>query len=437
MQARHAGQHRRPGKRRSHPHRPAGKPATKQAATKQKPTKRRPARPKAKQVSPLRAILLRGRHSLALASLGLLMMVASCATPRVGESPDHSLALVATDFASLPGWNKDRVSEAMPALQNTCAVFARWPDDKPIGKLGGQAADWRPACAAVAAVQPGDDAGAARFFMAHFQPYRALDRTTDQGLFTSYYETEVNGARQRGGPYTVPLYRAPDPAVTFTRAEIDAGALKGKGLEFMWLADPVDVFDLQIQGSGLVKLPDGTVTRVGYAGNNGHTFVPIARMMLNEGVLPKGQASMQGMRAWLKAHPAEANIWMQKNPRYIFFRELDSSAGMPTGPSGAMGVTLTPTRSMAVDPAFMPLGVPVWLDTHAPDGSPLQRLMVAQDVGSAIKGPIRGDLFWGTGETALEFAGRMKNSGRYYVLLPKTVEPRNTLTVELTSNGSN
>jgi membrane-bound lytic murein transglycosylase A len=433
MQARHAGQNRRPGKRRSRPHRPAGKSAPKKTAT-----KRRVARPKAKPAAPLRAILLRGRHSFALASLGLLMLVASCATPRVGESPSHDLALVATDFESLPGWNNDRVSEAMPALQNTCAVFARWPDDKPIGKLGGQAADWRPACAAAGAVAPGDDAGATLFLTTYFQPYRALDRTTDQGLFTSYYETEVNGARQRGWPYTVPLYRAPDPAVTFTRAEIDGGALKGKGLELMWLADPVDVFDLQIQGSALVKLPDGTVTRVGYAGNNGHTFVPIARMMLNEGVLPKDQASMQGMRAWLKAHPVEAKAWMHKNPRYIFFRELDSSGGMPAGPAGAMGVTLTPTRSMAVDPAFMPLGAPVWLDTHAPDGSPLQRLMVAQDVGSAIKGPIRGDLFWGTGETALEFAGRMKNSGRYYVLLPKTVEPRNTLTVsELTSDGSN
>jgi membrane-bound lytic murein transglycosylase A len=147
---------------------------------------------------------------------------------------------------------------------------------------------------------------------------------------------------------------------------------------------------------------------------------------------------MQSVRAWLQAHPAEARTWMQKNPRYIFFRELDTTAGVPTGPNGALGVTLTPTRSMAVDPAFMPLGVPVWLDTHAPDGSPLQRLMVAQDVGSAIKGPIRGDLFWGTGEPALEFAGRMKNSGRYYVLLPKTVATRNTLTVsELNTDGSN
>ena len=437
MQARHAGQNRRPGKRRSRPHRPGSPHGGKRKTVKHPVAKRRAARTASKAAS-LRKLLRQSRSSFALASLGLLMLVASCATPRIGESPSHSLALVATDFDSLPGWNSDRLSEALPALLGTCAAFAKWPDEKPVGKLAGQAADWRPACSAAMAVPAGDNTGTAIFLKTYFQPYAALDRTTDQGLFTSYYETEVDGARKPGGGFQVPLYRAPDPAVTFTRAEIDAGALRGKGLEFMWLKDPVDVFDLQIQGSGLVKLPDGTLTRVGYAGNNGQTFVPVARLMLNEGVLPKDQGSMQGMRAWLKAHPVEAKTWMQKNPRYIFFRELDTSAGVPTGPAGAMGVTLTPTRSMAVDPAFMPLGVPVWLDTHAPDGTPLQRLMVAQDVGSAIKGPIRGDLFWGTGAPALEFAGRMKSSGRYYVLLPKTVATRNTLTIsELTTDGTN
>ena len=446
MVARHAGQHRRPRKRRSQPHRPQQE--VKGAPQKGKPkikTVRHPiakrraaARISASKLSTLRRLLRHGSSSFALASLGLLLMVASCATPRVGETPDHSLALVATDFDSLPGWEQDRLSEALPALQNTCAAFAKWPDTKSVGKLGGQAGDWRPACNAAMAVQPGDNTGMAIFLKTYFQPYAALDRTTNQGLFTSYYETELDGARQPGGAYTVPLYKAPDPPVTFSRAEIDGGALKGKGLELIWLKDPVDAWMLHIQGSSVVKLPDGKLTRIGYAGNNGHDFVPVARLMIQEGLIPKGQASMQSVRAWLQAHPAEARTWMQKNPRYIFFRELDSTGGMPAGPTGALGVTLTPTRSMAVDPAFMPLGVPVWLDTHAPDGSPLQRLMVAQDVGSAIKGPIRGDLFWGTGEPALEFAGRMKNSGRYYVLLPKTVATRNTLTVsELNTDGSN
>ncbi|WP_395015649.1 murein transglycosylase A [Dongia sp.] len=437
MQARQAGQQRRTGKRRSQPHRPGAPHKGKQRSVKHPVAKKRAAR-KSAQLAALRKLLHHGRHSFTLASLGLLMLVASCATPRVGEAPDHSLALVATDFDSLPGWERDRLAEALPALQNSCAAFAKWPDDKAVGKLGGQAGDWRAACSAAMQVQAGDNTGMAIFLKTYFQPYRALDRTTDQGLFTSYYETELDGARARGGAYTVPLYKAPDPPVTFTRAQIDNGALAGKGLELMWLKDPVDAWMLHIQGSSVVKLPDGKITRIGYAGNNGQDFVPVARLMIQEGLIPKGQASMQSVRSWLQAHPAEAQTWMQKNPRYIFFRELDSSAGLPTGPNGALGVTLTPTRSMAVDPAYMPLGVPVWLDTQAPDGTPLQRLMVAQDVGSAIKGPIRGDLFWGTGETALEFAGRMKNSGRYYVLLPKTVATRNTLTVsELNTDGSN
>jgi membrane-bound lytic murein transglycosylase A len=430
MQARQAGQHRRPGKRRSRPHRPKEHAKGKAHKSSQKPIRRPVAnrragrKPAPSRLATLRALL---RHrSFALASLGLLMMVASCAMPRVGETPGHSLALVATDFDALPGWERDRLAEALPALQNSCAAFAKWPDTRPVGKLGGEAGDWRPACNAAMAVQPGDNTGMAILLKTYFQPYAALDRTTDQGLFTSYYETELEGSRQPGGAYTVPLYKAPDPPVTYSRAEIDAGALKGRGLELMWLKDPVDAWMLHIQGSSLVKLPDGTTTRIGYAGNNGQDFVPVARLMIKEGLISKDQASMQSVRAW-----------MQENPRYIFFRELDTADGVPAGPTGALGVTLTPTRSMAVDPAFMPLGVPVWLDTHAPDGSPLQRLMVAQDVGSAIKGPIRGDLFWGTGETALEFAGRMKNSGRYYVLLPKTVATRNTLTVsELTTDGS-
>jgi membrane-bound lytic murein transglycosylase A len=381
-------------------------------------------------------------RSVALASLGILLLVASCATPRLGVTPSHELALRAVDFTDLPGWNQDHLSEAMPAFANSCAVFAKLPDGQAVGTrtigglaIGGRVADWRPVCAAFAQVKPGDDAAAAAFLTANFQPFATLDRNTDQGFFTGYYETELDGARRPDAVYATPLYRAPVPPVGYTRAEIDAGALKGKGLELLWLKDPVDAFMLQIQGSGLVRLPDGRKIRIGYAGNNGQDFVPVARLMIQAGLIPKNQASMQSVRDWLRSHPGEAELWMQKNPRYIFFRELAGNSGALSGPSGAMGVTLTPTRSMAIDPAFLPLGAPVWLDTAAPDGSKLQRLMVAQDVGSAIKGPIRGDLFWGTGEPALEFAGRMKNPGRYYVLLPKTLVTRSTLMVT-DSNGN-
>jgi membrane-bound lytic murein transglycosylase A len=375
-------------------------------------------------------------RSVGLASLGVLLLVGSCATPRLGVTPHHELALRAVSFSDLPGWNRDHLSEAMPAFAKSCAVFAKLRDDRAVGTrtiggqaIGGHVADWRPACAALARVKPGDDAAAAAFLAANFQPFATLDRDTDQGFFTGYYETELEGARRPDAVYATPLYRAPVPPVTYSRAEIDAGALQGKGLELLWLKDPVDAFMLQIQGSGLVRLPDGKKIRIGYAGNNGQDFVPVARLMIQAGLIPKNQASMQSVRNWLRAHPDRAEYWMQKNPRYIFFRELGGDSASLTGPAGAMGITLTPTRSMAIDPDFLPLGAPVWLDTAAPDGSKLQRLMVAQDVGSAIKGPIRGDLFWGTGESALEFAGRMKNPGRYYVLLPKTLAARSTLMV--------
>jgi membrane-bound lytic murein transglycosylase A len=228
-----------------------------------------------------------------------------------------------------------------------------------------------------------------------------------------------------------PLYRAPKSPTKLTRAEIEAGALRGQGLEFLWLKDPVDAFFLQIQGSGIVKVTDGTEMRVGYAGNNGQGFVAIGKIMIEEGIIDRKSASMQTIRTWLRANPAKAQAMMNRNPRFIFFREVKEN-----GPVGAMGVTLTAGRSLAVDPAFVPLGLPLWLDTswpidHGPakKGSPLRRLMMAQDVGTAIKGPVRGDFFWGSGEAALTFAGSMKNPGNWFMLLPVTAAARKTLDV--------
>jgi membrane-bound lytic murein transglycosylase A len=411
MRARHAGRKHRPSRHRQ----------PKLHALKHPVAKRRSARATAQRLIGARKRIAESHRSFVFASVGVLLLLASCTLPRVEAPPVHRLALVATDFDTLPGWSADHIAEAVPALQRSCDAFARMTDDSAVGKsgIGGQVEDWAPACDAMAALPPGDDKAAAEYFNDYFRPFVALDQAPNDGLFTGYYEMELDGSRKPTGDFRVPLYKAPDPPVTFSRAEIDAGALKNKNLELMWLKDPVDVFMLQIQGSAVVKLPDGTITRIGYAGNNGQDFVPVGKLMIQGGVVPKDKASAQGIRDWMKAHPKDGQLWMQKNPRYIFFRELGTDAASLPGPSGALGVTLTPTRSMAVDPAFLPLGVPIWLDSKAPDGTPLQRLMVAQDVGSAIKGPIRGDLFWGTGATALEFAGRMKSNGRYYVLLPK------------------
>jgi membrane-bound lytic murein transglycosylase A len=195
----------------------------------------------------------------------------------------------------------------------------------------------------------------------------------------------------------------------------------GRNLELVWVADPIDAFFLHIQGSGLIRFADGSMMQVGYAAKNGRPFVAIGRTLLDQGELEKGQVSTQSIKAWLRAHPDRASSIMYMNPSYIFYREIKGD-----GPIGAQGVALTAGRSLAVDTKLMPLGAPIWLDTSWPAGTPeasqsLQRLMVTQDTGGAIKGAVRGDIFFGSGEQALDYAGRMKQPGRYYLLLPRSV----------------
>ena len=356
-------------------------------------------------------------------------------------------------FAELPGWREDEVAAALPALTRSCARLAAQPDDRPLGPdaLAGTVADWRAPCAALDSLAPGDDAGLRELLEAQFRPFAVADASqpgkAHEGLFTGYYEAELNAAGDPRAPGATPLYRVPDDLVIadlalfradlageklvgrvqdgrlvpyLTRKEIDAGALDGRGLELVWAADPVDAFFLHVQGSGRVVFPDGQVKRVGFAGSNGHPFYAIGRALIDEGVIDRKSASMQKIRDWLRANPDKAAEMMQRNARYIFFREIEGE-----GPIGAQGVPLTPGRSLAVDSALLPLGVPLWLDTTWPASDrPLRRLMVAQDVGSAIKGAVRGDFFWGSGEAALAEAGRMKQSGRYYLLLPRTVAER-------------
>ena len=205
----------------------------------------------------------------------------------------------------------------------------------------------------------------------------------------------------------------------YTRSEIDAdGAIAQDADVLLWADDPVAVHILHIQGSGRVTLPDGQIMRIGFSGHNGHVFRGIGSILLEAGELKPGGASMIAVREWLALHPAEAAQYMNRNTRYIFFRRLDP-AETEDGPVGALGVSLTPLRSLAVDPRFIPLGAPLWLDTADPDGLLLQRLMVAQDVGAAITGAVRGDIFWGHGEDAFLKAGRMKSAGAYYILVPK------------------
>jgi len=271
---------------------------------------------------------------------------------------------------------------------------------------------------------PEDDAAARRFFETSFIPLSVADYGTREGLFTGYYEIELNGSQQRRGRYQTPIYRRPPEfgaAARYTRAEIEDGALSGRGLELLWVDDPIDAFFLEIQGSGRVRLRNGGMVRVGYDGQNGQPYVPVGRLLVERGVISRPEATMMKIRDWMNDHPEAGAALRRENPSYVFFRELPGD-----GPIGAEGVVLTAERSIAIDRAFIALGVPIWVEAEERFASAesVRRLVVAQDIGGAIKGPVRGDLFWGTGSAAAARAGVMNARGRYYLLLPRDVAAR-------------
>jgi membrane-bound lytic murein transglycosylase A len=372
---------------------------------------------------------------------GLLILAACSTTPaprKAAEIPPDRLILTAIGYDRLPGWRSDAQAQAVPALKRSCEQLTQLPPGQSVGTdgRGGLAADWLAPCGALRSVDSTDGQAVRDYFETWFQPFMATNGNGSDGLFTGYFEAELKGSRHRGGRYQIPLYARPanlpidSGQIYFSRAEIEAGALKGKVAELLWVDDPVDAHILHIQGSGRILLDDGSVVQVGYNGSNGRKFVGLGRILLDHGKIFPGDTSMQTIRAWLKAHPAEAAGLMAENPRYVFFRFLNAD-----GPVGAAGIPLTPGRSLAIDPRFVPLGVPLWLDSVDPDGRPLRRLMVAQDSGAAIKGPVRGDVFWGAGEAAFDMAGRMKSPGRYYLLLPRERTGPVALTAPSAENG--
>ena len=367
-----------------------------------------------------------------LASLAL----ASCIR---APQPAH-LSLAPVGFDQLAGWQEDDVAQAIPAFVKSCAALAKLDPGASLGPAG-KPADWRAACADAAQL----GAAAARaFFVANFQPYALANNGVRDGLFTGYYEPELRGARAPGGAFQTPLLHRPPDLVSVelgvfrpewrgeriagrvidgrlrplpSRAEIERGALDGEHLAFLWVDDPIDAYFLAVQGSGRVRLPDGAVIQLGYDGQNGFPYVAVGRLLVKRGALREDEVSLAAIRAWIVAHPAAGAALLDENPSYVFFREIEGA-----GPVGTEGVVLTPGRSLAVDRSFLPLGVPLWLDVADRD-SHLRRLVIAQDTGGAIRGPVRGDLFWGAGAEAMARAGGMRARGVYYLLLPKSVVP--------------
>jgi len=383
------------------------------------------------------------------AAFVLLLALAACARrpPPQAPSTPPRLTLAPANFADLGGWRDDATAAAFPAFVKSCAILESLAPDAPVGPDGiaGKADDWRAPCAAAASLGAISDAAARAFFEANFVPFSAGNNGAPEGLFTGYFEPELSGARTPGGRFATPILRRPPDLVAVdlgqfrpdwrgehtagrvvngtlrpyeTRAEIERGALDRMKLAFLWVDNPIDAFVLSIQGSGRVRLSDGSLVQLGYDGQNGRPYVPIGRILVARGAIAQEDLSLATIRAWLVAHPGEAPALMDENPSYVFFRELKTA-----GPVGSEGAVLTAGRSLAVDPTFLPLGAPMWLDA-AQDGLTIRRLVVAQDTGGAIRGPVRGDLFWGFGVAAAAGAGRMRAEGAYYLLLPREVAER-------------
>ncbi len=376
-----------------------------------------------------------------IALLGVLVGCTSVPKETSTEETQAPLVLKQVSFSALPNWGSDDFKTFAPAFAKSCARILKGSADKQMGALkeAGTYGDWQPVCRSFANVAPQN---LKAFFENRFTPYEVRAGNEAEGLFTGYYEASLKGASARGGPYQTPLYKRPDDLVMVQlgdfrdhlKGERIAGRVIGGNLKpyeprekivagqwphndkpLVWVDDPIDAFFVQIQGSGVVSMNDGSALRIGYAGQNGHVYYAIGRELIKRGELTKENVSLQSIRDWLHAHPDEADALMNTNASYVFFQELEGE-----GPIGGEGVALTGGRSLAVDHSLMAYGMPIWADIAAPveGANKINRMMVAQDTGGAIRGPVRGDVFWGYGPQAETLAGAMKSKGRYWVLLP-------------------
>jgi membrane-bound lytic murein transglycosylase A len=386
----------------------------------------------------------------------LLLLLAACVaktTPPVVEPPSEKPLekpvekpvvkvepLLPVDWSEIDGWQQENPAAALEVFRKSCKALAK-------REL------WQQVCAAALLVEA-TDVAARQYFESYFQPHqvRNEDGSLD-GMITGYYGPELTGSRTPTKRYQYPLYTQPADLLIidlaeiypeldnyrlrgrvvgnrvvpyFPREEIDNGKNPLAGSELFWVEDPVELFFLHIQGSGRIRLPDGERVMVGYANQNGHRYRSIGKLLLDRNAMTRDQMSMQNIRKWVEQNPDAGKQLLAENPSYVFFRELSPDY---LSPPGALGIPLTERRSLAVDPRTIPLGAPVFIVTSFPgSGEPLKQLMVAQDTGGAIKGQVRADFFWGMGAAAGEIAGRMKQDGRLWVLLPKPVaEPPEAL----------
>jgi len=352
-----------------------------------------------------------------LAAAGLLSACAGTG----GRALDNKVRMAPISFNEIPGWNEDRQGEALVAFRRSCPKLTAGPETRIVTDGGEKTvapAEWKTICDAAAGIKDSDSAAARRFFEENFRPLVVQA----PGKFTGYFEPELRGSRAPSRIFTVPVYRRPPElgdGPYLTRAEIEQGALKGKGLEIAWVQDPVALYEVQVQGSGRIHLTEGGVLSIGFDGSNNRPYTAIGGVLADMGVMRRDEANWPAIRDWLKRNPQDGREVMRKNERYIFFKDTRTAAA-----AGSQGVPLTAQRSLAVDAAFTPFGTPVWIDTQRPvAGKPGQleiyrRLLIAQDSGAAIKGSARGDVFFGGGTRAADWAGRMVGTGQAIVLVP-------------------
>jgi len=352
-----------------------------------------------------------------LAAAGLLSACAGTS----GSAVDNKVRMVPISYNEIPGWTDDRQAEALTAFRRSCPKLTAGPDTKIVTDGGEKTiapAEWKTICDAASGVGDKDTRAARSFFEENFRPL--IVQTPAR--FTGYFEPEMRGSRAPSRLFTIPVYRRPPDlgeGPYYTRAEIEQGALKGKGLEIAWVQDPVALFEVQVQGSGRIHLAEGGVLSIGFDGSNNRPYTAIGGVLAEMGVMRRDEANWPAIRDWLKRNPQDGREVMRKNERYIFFKDTRSSAA-----AGSEGVPLTAQRSLAVDTKFTPYGTPIWIDTQRPVAAKAgsleiyRRLLIAQDTGAAIKGPARGDVFFGGGANAADWAGRMVGSGQAIVLVP-------------------
>jgi len=378
-------------------------------------------------------------HLVKLFTFVLVLGVLSCAPVSEIERP---FKLEPVDFKSLPGWADDNHSDALGVFRGSCQKLMVKNSSSALNLLALKPDSWHKACLSLPAGDANDDE-AQDYFEKWFQPYLVFGKNGPEGLFTGYFEAELTGSLRRENSFQTPIYGVPNDHITvdlarfdpklagkklvgmvrkkqfipyYTRDDIATGALKGKAERIAWADDLIDLYILHVQGSGRVRLRDGSVMRIGFAAHNGHDYRSIGQVLIARGHLRRNHASWPHIRRWIEENQDQARALLAENARFIFFRTTDNK-----GPMGAQGVPLTAGRSMAVDKRYIPIGAPLWIVTHWPTDKsrPLRKLLVAQDTGAAIKGPVRGDYFWGFGKKALKLAGTMKSTGRYFVLLPR------------------